>query len=434
MDHCSLFEARPHVDPDLRADSYKVKRLRKRSIADLTQMPAGALLARVAEDLSVTTDTAHNVDPVHANIASLQSPAVQAGLLTLLRSGEAVAGTRMTFRELWGAVLRALAGELPQESDPEDLEAMFPPLGIGMTDLERFQELRRRARLRLSESIFGVGLPSEVRATDPVLRVTALVDPILDAVPGRLVDGGHGWATPVLDAFSGLITAVSPLTTLLESIHGGDPFREAVSDFDRSLDDAFMAVTQPEGVDARTRRDIVAWYGDYLSRLYALSNGVPAFRQEVAAWLDTRSTLPSELERELKTLLRPSRDPNDPHSGYLLPLFSSRTVPITGPSPEPQLVLKGEVDVQLRLRPRGDATTVEMSERGVVVGEIELDFALVRTALACASQRLGVTEQAARVGPRVERFRAKRLTPARVAQSEFRLASGQDLTDVYVED
>jgi hypothetical protein len=220
---------------------------------------------------------------------------------------------------------------------------------------------------------------------------------------------------------------------VLESIAADDVFHDAVTAFDWALDSAFVAVTQPEGIDDRERRDIVGWYGDYLSRLYAVSNGVSAFRQEVSIWLDTRTSLPSAFERELKTLLRPSRDPNDPHSGYVLPLFSSRTVPITGTPAEPQLVLKGEDGVHLRLQSRGDAVSVEMSELGTPIGEIELDFALIRAALACGSQRLGVTEQAARVSPRVERFRAKRLVPARIADSEFRLVVGQDLTDVFVE-
>lgn len=434
VDHCSLFERRPEVDEALHAEPYKVKRLKQRSGVDNLAMPAGALLGAVAQHL-VNADKpgASEVDPIQANISSFESFAVQAGFLTLLRSAEAVAGVRMTFREVWGAILRAMAGDLPQAMDPDALDRLFPSLDPELSAAARFAELRHRGRLRSSQTIFGAGLTAESRATDPVLRITGPVDPVLDAVPGWIGDGGFGWASPVLDAFSGLITAVSPLETILDSIGEDDPFRKVVTDFDRALDEAFVAITQPEGVDDKARRDIVAWYGDYLGRLYAMSNGVSAYRQEVSAWLETRSTLPSAVKAELKTLLRPSRDPNDPQSGYVLPLFSSRTVPVTGQSSEPQLVLQGEDDVQLDLIFRGDAVTVKMRELGTPVGEIELDFALIRTAQACAGQRLGVTEQAARVSPRVERFRAKRLIPGRIANSEFRLVSGQDLTDVYVE-
>lgn len=434
VDHCSLFELRPQVDEELRVQPYKIKRLKQRTTTETLDMPAGALLRTVVGHLAeAEKPVAPAVDPVDANVSSLQSIAVQRGLLTLLRSAEAVSGSRMTFREVWGAFLRALAGDLPQDTDPDALASMFAPLDPDLNAIARFKELQSRARLRASQAIVGAGIPPETCAADPVLRITRLVDPVLDAVPGSLADSGFGWASPVLDAFSGLITAVSPLETILESIADDDPFREAITDFDKALDAAFVAVTQPEGIDDRARRDIVAWYGDYLCRLYALSNGVSAFRQEVSVWLDTRSSLPSAVKTELKTLLRPSRDPNDPQSGYVLPLFSSRTVPITGPSAEPQLVLQGEDDVQLDLDFRGDAVTVNMRELGTPVGQIELDFALIRTAQSCASQRLGVTEQAARVSPRVERFRAKRLIPDRIADSEFRLVTGQDLTDVYVE-
>ncbi len=434
VDHCSLFELRPQVDEQLLVQPYIVRRLKQRATTDTLAMPAGELLRTVAECLAeADKPAAPAVDPIEANVSSFESLAVQRGFLTLLRSAEAVSGSRMTFREVWGAILRALAGDLPQTTNPEALTSMFPPLDPDLSAVARFTELRSRARLRSSQAIVGAEVPAEARATDPVLRMTGLVDPVLDAVPGSLADSGFGWASPVLDAFSGLITAASPLHTILDSIAGDDPFREAVTDFDRALDAAFVSVTQPEYVDDKARREIVAWYGDYLSRLYAMSNGVSAFRQEVSTWLETRSSLPSAIKAELKTLLRPTRAPNDPQSGYFLPLFSSRTVPVTGPSAEPQLVLQGEDDVQIDLVFRGDAVTVMMRELGTPVGEIELDFALIRTAQSCAGQRLGVTEQAARVSPRVERFRAKRLIPARIAKSEFKLIAGQDLTDVYVE-
>lgn len=433
VDHCSLFETRPSISQDLHAEPYKVKRLAQRTNCDLSSMPAGALLSAVVRHLAVAEVRGPSgVDPLQANVTSLQAEVVRRGFLTILRSAEAVAGSRMTFREVWGGVLRGTAGDLPQESDVRELGGMFPPLDSELDAVHRFMEMRSRARLRMSESIFGVGVSAENRAVDPFLRFTGPVDPVLDAVPGWIARDEFGWASPVLDAFSGLITAVSPLQTVLGSVEADDPFHEVVTDFDHALDSAFVAVTQPEGIDDRARRDVIAWYGDYLSRLYALSNGVSAYRQEVSTWLATRSALPSSLKGELKTLLRPSRDPNNPQSGYVLPLFSSRTVPISGQAPEPQLVLQGEDDVHLELVKRGDAVAVEMRELGKSVGEIELDFALIRTALSCAGRRLGVTEQAARVSPRVERFRAKRLVPARIAESEFRLVVGENLMDVHV--
>jgi len=442
VDFCSLLERRPEVDASLNASVYKVSRLKDRAEMTTATMPAAALLNKIAGHVAgATYPESGGLDPVRANVESLAHESVQRGLLTLLRSSEAVAGARMTFREIWGAILRALVGDLPSQGGPELLEGAFPPPPNAATAHAAFIKLRERANLRFSQTLFGVGVPAEQVASDPVLRFTAAIDPTFDAVPGRLESGnvGAGWASPVLDAFSGLISSASPLELLIGSLPEGDAFQDAVTEFDWILDAAFVAATQPDGVadkerGEKERREMVAWYGDYLTRLYAVSNGVSAFRPEVAAWLDARSSsLPSALEQDLKTLLRPTRDPTDAQSGYFLPLFSSRTVPLTGAVSEPVFALKGESVVDLEPQRRGDEVTLEMREGGKIVGEIELDFALIRSALACSNSRLGMTEQAARVGPRVERFRAKRLTPGRVADSTLRLVHGNDVSDVYLE-
>jgi hypothetical protein len=425
VDYCSLLEPRPKVDEDLACEPYKVMNLKKRVQFDPDQLPAGELLARVLHALAVASDDAAESsrdNPVLANLYSLASPAVRSGLLTVLRASEAVSGGRLSFREVWGVVLRCLAGDLPEQGPPELARSSFPPLGDDLSALERFTELRSRARYRFSEAIFGAGFEARGHMADPVLRFTSAVDPVLDAVPGYLTDRVEGWASPVLDAFSGLVAAESPLETLLSVLPSGDSFPASVAEFDRALDEAFVCATQAGEMKDQALREVVGWYGDYLSRLYAVSNGVPAHSLEVGLWLRSRSsTIPAELESGLKTLLRPLQKPDEPNAEYLLPLFNSRTVPYSGAVPEPRLALKGDPSVSLQRTGRGDFVSLEMFEAGASVGEIELDFALLRSAMACAEARVGVTERAALVGPRVERFRARRLTSALVNGSALRV-------------
>ena len=437
VDFCSLLEPRPEVDKDLACGAYKVLNLKKREQYDPDELPAGQLLKRVVLDVAAAVgeeDGANPDNPVLANLGSLASPQVRRGLLTLVRAAEAVEGGRLSFREIWGVILRALAGDLPERGAASLARDVFPPLAAASQSPEHLEEMMSRAQYRFSQAIFGVDGRHTGPLSDPVLRFTSSVDPVLDAVPGHLPENDYGWASPVLDAFSGLIAAESPLDTLLSILSTDDAFPSVVTHFDRRLDNAFVAATQSGELTDRYLREVVAWYGDYLSRLYAVSNGISAYRFEVGLWLRSRASLPAELEGRLRTLLRPLKNPDDPNAEYLLPLFSSRTVPYSGGVPEPRLALKGDPAVSLHHKGRGDSVILEMFEAGDTVGEIELDFALLRSALACAEERVGVTERAALVGPRVERFRAKRLTSPLVKRSALRVIGPHGSYEIEQED
>lgn len=437
VDFCSLLEPRPKVDANLVCANYQVLNLKKRALFDPDELPAGQLLARVLQDLRPEVnnrDQSNWENPVIANLSSLASSRVRSGLLTVLRASEAVGGGRMSFREVWGAILRLLVGDLTESGSATLVHSSFPPLTTDLSPMERFEQLRLRARYRFSEAIVGVGGSPTSLLTDPVLRFTSAVDPVLDAVPGNHARRGDGWASPVLDAFSGLIAAESPLDTILIELQSDDPFVEAVTDFDRALDASFVLATQSADLDHRDLREVVSWYGDYLTRLYAISHGISAYRAEVGLWLRSRAGLPSELEVGLRTLLRPLQKPGDPTAEYLLPLFSSRTVPYSEGVAEPRLALKGDPAVSLQPARRGDSVILEMFEAGVAVGEIELDFALLRSAMACAEGRVGITERAALVGPRVERFRARRLTSRLVKNSALRVIGPHGSHEIEQED
>ena len=79
------------------------------------------------------------------------------------------------------------------------------------------------------------------------------------------------------------MTAASPLGALIAALEAGDPMHSVVTDFDKSLDHAFTEVTSSDVLADRPRAEAIGWYGDYLARMYALANGITAFRHEVAS-------------------------------------------------------------------------------------------------------------------------------------------------------
>jgi hypothetical protein len=442
VDVCSLLEPRPSVRWDERSselipDDYLITRLTRRGPKDLDQIPAGVLLGAVLNRVAVTSSLEEaapeiEFDPIAANIDALLDGHVRTGLLTFLRCAEISSSKQFAYREIWGMVVRALVGDTPELIAGEDLRALLVRLQPKSddSDIERFRSFQRLAALRYSQALVGEGeddAPRGVRS-NAVTKLLWSMDPARDALPGRLRPQAwdSGWATPVVDAFSGPIVASSPLDSLLDELGDDDCMHYAVQDFDRELDTAFVSATRSPLVDTPTRQEMFAWYGAYLLRLYALANGISAFRSEVAVWTQAwreAPSLPDSLDRTLTTLLRPKRDPSDPSSSVLLPLFDSRTHPIVGFQSNPRLALKSQ-GVEMQTVCDGESLFLNLSENSKIVGRIELDFPLVRESLACSMEHVGLTEHTSVASPRLERFRAARLSPPLLVGAKYRLVSG----------
>jgi hypothetical protein len=262
------------------------------------------------------------------------------------------------------------------------------------------------------------------------------MDPVRDARPGRHKPRtwDSGWATPIVDAFSGQVVAGSPLEALIEDLDEADALHRAVRDFDWALDRAFVRTSR--AVTTGARQEMIAWYGAYLMRLYAIANGISAFRPEVALWTRAWRDAPNlsdALDTALTTLLRPKRDPADPASSVLVPLFDSRTTPIVGFQAEPRLALKTD-GVELTTIRDGETLFLQLTEKSKPVGKIELDFPLIRESLACSMEHVGVTEQTSVASPRLERFRAARLAPNLLHGAKYRIVAGSNEHTFTVED
>jgi hypothetical protein len=440
VDVCSLLEKRPEVrisasedgGTEFSAEPYVISDFAKRAATELVT-PAAALFSKVADFVDTDSggdDTTSLIDPIRANIESLRSSRVRAGIMTVVRGAELSSGQRMTFREIWGTVTRCVLGDAPDQVGRHELRALITRLQPSTSDpVPRFKALQLLAELRFSQAIFGGRGPGSASfdpLANPVTKLTHFVDPMRDAIPGRYDRSwDSGWATPLADSFAGPVTNGSPLESLKNDLEPQNPFSEVLTEFDRTVDRAFVLAMHSK-IGDKDRYAFISWYGGYLGRLYALANGIPAFRPQIAAWTQAwylSPNLPDELSFGLRTLLRPKRRPGDIESASLIPILASRTDPVVGVQAEPKLALKTG-DVEMKTFRNSEALFLILSEQGKEISRMPLDFPLVREALACGHEHAGVTEMTDVTSPRLERFRAARLIPAQLNQANYRVVVG----------
>lgn len=433
LDVSSLLEPAPSVSDfqaseDLLVDAglVQITALDERAHLSPESIPGLDFARRVLEAAAVSAGPASlGQDPIAANIASLSSPMVLANLATILRCAEYVGGQYFTYRELWGLLVRAIAGDLPAslgvQSALSQVQQPLPPEGDYKA---RWEAIRGLGEVRFHQALFN-STGEGTRATrDPVLRLTEPLDPVRDARPGNYdaEEWDSGWATPVLDAFASQSEDNSPLETLLGSLDAAHPFAQAVGEFDRMLDRAYQGlVLLPFGKDVI---EASRWYGQYLTRLFGVSLGVPAFRPAINLWSMAASAgyVPDELIDPLRTLLRPRFDPRDSSSPSVLPLFDAKTTPLSNSTATPKLGLRVD-DLNFHVEGvNASRLSVRLTENGKDVGLIDLDFPLMREAAACNTNMPGITECTLQASPLLERFRNQRLRPRIIANSPHLVA------------
>lgn len=411
MDICSLLERRPevsvHDDGVLSlTSSYVITRLAKRTDFPPSDFPAGVVLEQFIEAIKPTLVDGGKTNPLTANLSLLGDEQYRANLLTILRAGEIASSRKLTYRELWGAFTRSIAGWLPELLGPDEARSYLtlPPEEDPRMTFPRLADL---ASLRTHQALVGarpyaggsVRQTLTANADNPVLRITRRVDPALDATPD--------WSGPVYESMAFPDENQSPLDALRDiSKRVGHDLLE--TEFDRELDRAW--VSWIEDAADKDRRAASSWYGEYLIRLYAFSIGRPAFFLELDLW--TRAWLskgpwPGKLKEALRTLVYPK----GPTGGAMaLPVLEARADPITRDSAGFRFVRTVETHSELKRVRRGDALFVRI-ELANADAELELDFDLLREALACQDDRQGISERARATLPRLERFRANLLRP-----------------------
>ena len=453
VDVCSLFEKAPHskvsFEPTGEANfvlgDYKLAKSSSRRSLESDEVAGVDLISRSVMSLindapEFPESITHN--PISANLKNLSDPLLINSLGTIMRGAEITSGQRFTYREVWGAIARAVLGDLTQTTNIGELESTIVSLQPKTKDAKNyFYSLQKLASLRLHQAVFGVGVRETANVAHPINPVTRLmvaIDPIRDGRPGYFdsLDETSGWVTPILDAFSSSLGSGSPLSSVLSQVsgNGNDRFPLAVTEFDQQLDSAFAGVMNESGLKDNERSEIIRWYSSYISRMYAVANGICAFREQIASWItiwSTAPTMPFEHEKLFMSLLRPRRTGSDDDSSYI-PLFDSRTISITAPTADAKLSARLS-DLKTSTRRDGDSLILTLQEQGVDVADIRLDFALLRDALACTSEHIGVTDVSDNNAPRLERLRAGRLTPSMLSiKSPLSIVAGETVTEVVV--
>ncbi len=428
VDSYSMLEVAPHVSnieyesvsfPYMES-SYKVKRFNQRTIEYCESTAAGILLNQFfsPSHFNEPVEQLENlVDPFAGNLENFRSSGFRQGFLNVLRAAELVASHKLTYRELWGAISVAMIG-----THAKPVEWLYENQPILDSGRQRLNDLMKLASCRTHQSVFGapqveIGI-NYTGVKTPTTVLTANVDPAIDAIPGELRQGSNGWAGFVLEAFQAQAEGESILAALEQLLEEHEDLAHSViTTFDRILDKEITESLngQNQWLADHEKQFLVAWYGEYLLRLYALSHGVPAFSVEVQkltdAWVDARreGSLEMDTERSIRTLLLPYYSQDSDTKPVFLPIFNSRTEPIVNRTETPKLVLRTRDQLNLKVDTYGDSIFIELHSGQEVVGKMSLDFALLREALTCVDNHSGQTELAESLTPRIERFRSSML-------------------------
>ena len=434
FDLCSLFEKAPVCsigsDGKFGVGAYKIAPFTSRFGAEI-DCPAAKLILATANKIWPDIEHLSSLNPVHANVRALRSSSVVQAICSVVRASEVISGRRFTYRELWGLTARLILGELPSKNLGGDLnEAVDRLTGDSQLAGFSFTDMLALAQLRLPMSLFGAGFfhganSRQAAGNDPVSGITSQADPIRDMRPGVFLGKpADGWSDVVHEAFSGATSAGSPLLALKSSLEANHPLFSLLSDFDELLDLAFIEAMSAN--DEKSRQNMAMNYSSYLSRAYALSEGISAFLDVTSIWASLWTmtpNLPDYEKEQLLTLLRPKRNlGQNPVGSSLIPLYESRTRPISGNLVSPVLALR-VTDIDLETQTDGDSIFLLIKEHGKVIAKVLLDFPLLREALACIPGYQGLTERSYLTAPRLERIRSSNLVPgAQRRNGQFRVA------------
>ena len=477
MDFYSIFELQPEHSLNVEGDWIGFPSLTKgekfaiqsprsdsRKSRDFwLRTPAGELLNSVVgqgHTLSLSQTPSSPYDSIRANLESLMTDENFCGVLSVLRNTELITSQHMSFRELWTAVATMIigdggarqavkvSGELKMK--PVDwIEKAISALPAEHSK-ERIKSLVQIASTRFHQSIFGaVQSPFEAindLGVSPLLTLTRLTDPVRDVLPtaSSANSRNFGWGGPLVNAFRGQIGDLSILETLKSSsIDVGLNFD--FTPFDKALDDEIIAIIEADFkespiIEKKYLESLLVWYGDYLARMFALSQGVTAFENElsdwVSAWCDAKSSksLPVRVKKALSGMLLPTFKSSSQREGdrRMVSFLTSRTESITTKSPSPRLAIEISSVLLFRAEAVGDEIIVQVrDDQGEILVKFDLDFTLLREALTLSDWPESVTEFSRVLKPKIERLRASMLNRKTIL-SNIRLIDGSEVERVQV--
>ena len=363
--------------------------------------------------------------PIRANVQQWCREGSIVAWENVMEYAEIASGRLHSYRDIWGLAALSILGPRFSTTDGSSslLEHIDICLGIaagGDSAAERLQAWLELSHFRVHNALFRAPVPAGSDAvpryppTTPAHHGLSLIDPS---------SWGSGKSKAVEEAMQDIALGGIPSRILLAK---GD-LDGAWFAFDARLEEALVKYVGSDECSDVVRRRLISWYGGYLTRLVGLSSGHLGNYVTVSLWKQLREIaskgggkLPLEFGKAIRALIFPQHE-DAPRDCILVPAFAVRVEPLQSnkEAANPRLLeVVPHGSISLSVKQRGGRLLLECGLAGEteVIGQLVLDFQLIREALACREQRAGQTESSVYAEPRVERCRASSL--ARVPDSD----------------
>lgn len=367
--------------------------------------------------------------PIRSNIIQWQSQTGQGSWQQLMSSAEIASGRLYSYRDVWGAAAMSLLGprvNLGSKSQ-EILEYLDSLIEVATNCPDargRLAAVISLSKHRAHCAIFRSPVPqmeldgTEFPPATPIHAGLALVDPAV----WRSAD-----SKSVEAAMQCIAMGELPSRELLKIPDVANVW----SKFDEYLERTLLEyVDSPKCSDIERRR-LISWYGAYVARLVGVARGAYGNVDVIEQWRRCHRScnsgsarLPIELEQSISALIFPPH-PEGPASSMLLPAFSARAEPVSSVKEQvqPKLVeIVSVASVSLQVRRQGSRLVIQCYIAGnpAPIGQLVLDFALIREAQAFNQGLCGQTESTTYIEPRIERCRSSSM--AAIDRTQRRLA------------
>ena len=437
LDAYSLLERKPKfLLPDHEREvpevegGYSIQKLSDRDMDFTSSTPAGDLVGNFFDRFPLGEDL---TNPLVANVANLKNPKIQSGLLTIFRAAEIATNRRFSYRDLWGLIAESVIGQKEVRGSTRASEWMAQPILESDPISEQIETIKTNASMRFHQAL--VGSMSKNKRENSTRQITnshaveavRKVDPAIDARVGGIYAMGEqsrsnetSWADQIMDALSATPENSSYVGSILSVLPAGHTFRDSITPFELMIDGHICRIMNSKSLARdNERRGLLAWYGEYLIRLFAFSQGFPAFYEEITEWIlgwrtaVANGRLTNSIESGLKALLLPEYRGLRGRKEVLLPIFASKTEPLIERTVEKVVAMEFSGTPVFDASVAADGLLVELKVDRESVVTLNVDFSLVREILNCTSESPGASEESVISVPRIERIRSAMLVSGR---------------------
>lgn len=402
-------------------------------VTDDTQSRAGTLFQQIVERCRDDAMVRPMDCPIRANVQQWLPPNTILSWENILAHAEIASGRLHSYRDVWGLAALSILGPRFATVDGsrsllDHVDRCLYQARNGSSLKEKLDALLELSHFRMHNALFRAPTPTGVDAlpsyppTTPAHLGLSLVDPSAwGSMDSRAVE----------IAMQNVALGGMPSESLIESGLLGN----AWFGFDQCLEQAIVEYVGSHECSDSVRRRLVSWFGGYLTRLVGVSTGHLGNRVVIKQWEQCREKceigvgkLPLEFEKAIRSLIFPQHD-DAPQDSILVPAFAARVEPLQasreGASPRLAEIIPHN-SINLQVRKQGGRLLLECTLTGhaEVIGQLVLDFSLVREALAFRGRRAGQTESTAHVEPRIERCRASSLSAVPANQRRLVVISG----------